>query len=130
MNGRPDARRQSEFRQATPNRPNERLVALLSHQDGSEAQVDVTTLTPAEFAARASKWDSMGTSYRLKRMDGDRPSFLGGAMSIYAEPCGNNARCNGEDIRPMTEAEAREWLESRGLVEELEQLFGNSIEDA
>jgi hypothetical protein len=57
------------------------LVALLAHQDGSEAQVDVTALTPAEFAARASRWDALGTSYRLKRqMDPDAPTFLGGTI--------------------------------------------------
>lgn len=74
--------RRIEFRQAAP-RHGERLLALLEHQDGTQAQVDVTTLSPAEFAARATKWDSMGTSYRLKRQaDPDAPSFLGGAMGL------------------------------------------------
>ena len=79
--------RRVEFRQATPTRPGERLLALLEHQDGTQAQVDVTALTAAEFAARATKWDRLGTSYRLKRQaDPDAPSFLGGANGGKAVP--------------------------------------------
>jgi hypothetical protein len=54
----------------------------------------------------------------------------GGAMSKYAKSTGNNSRCGGEDIRPLTDDEAREWLESHQFIAELEELFPDSIEDA
>lgn len=54
----------------------------------------------------------------------------GGAMSPYSEPVGNNGRGGGETIRTMTEAEALEWLEERGLADEIERHFPDEIEDA
>ncbi|WP_305044510.1 hypothetical protein [Geoalkalibacter sp.] len=54
----------------------------------------------------------------------------GGAMSPYSEPVGNNGRGGGEDIRPMTQTEALQWMEERGLADEIERHFPDAIEDA
>lgn len=54
----------------------------------------------------------------------------GGARSKYAESAGQNAWQGGEGITPLTEAEAREWLEESQQVSALEQEFPDSIEDA
>ncbi|MGE4406028.1 hypothetical protein [Pseudomonas sp.] len=54
----------------------------------------------------------------------------GGAMSPYSEPVGNNGRGGGENIRVMTEGEALEWLEDKGLADEIERHFPDAIEDA
>jgi hypothetical protein len=54
----------------------------------------------------------------------------GGAMSSYSRPCGNNGSCGGEEIRVLTPDEAREWLEGKDRVEELELYFSDEIEEA
>ena len=54
----------------------------------------------------------------------------GGALTGYSESCGNNSTCGGEDIRPVTTAEAREWLEGHDEIEALEKYFAKEIEDA
>ena len=48
----------------------------------------------------------------------------GGALSSYAESCGQNSWCGGEKIIPMTEGEVRVWLEGRGLAKDYEEIFG------
>lgn len=53
----------------------------------------------------------------------------GGAMTEYAEQHGN-AFCSGERIRPLTAAEAAEWLESHNEHEVLEREFPSHITDA
>ena len=51
-------------------------------------------------------------------------------MSQYSRSVGNNGRGGGEDITPLTEREALNWMEERGLAEEIEQHFPETIEDA
>jgi len=46
----------------------------------------------------------------------------GGPMTKYSESCG------GEKIIPISEAEAREWLEQHGTVEEYKTIFGEPPE--
>ena len=53
----------------------------------------------------------------------------GGAMSKYAVQYGN-AYGGGSCLEPITEGEAREWLESKDFVAELEEHFADSIEEA
>lgn len=48
----------------------------------------------------------------------------GGAMSKYAESCGQNQWQGGEAITPLTYDAAREWLEAHGTAEEYEAEFG------
>lgn len=47
----------------------------------------------------------------------------GGAMTGYSRPCGNNGSCGGSDIRPLTNNEAKEWLEGNDEIEALETHF-------
>lgn len=54
----------------------------------------------------------------------------GGAMSAYSRSVGNNGRGGGSDIRALTPDEARQWLEEKDQVEELERYFGSEIEEA
>ena len=51
----------------------------------------------------------------------------GGAMTRYSERCGNNSYCEGEDIRPVTEAEAKEWVEENANSD-YEAIFGAAEE--
>lgn len=52
----------------------------------------------------------------------------GNAASRWARPVGNNASGPGHGIQPITEDEAREWLEITDEHEALEKHF--TIEDA
>lgn len=55
----------------------------------------------------------------------------GGPMSSYAESCeGGRGRTGGSAIRPLTAAEARQWLEDHGETEALEKHFASEITDA
>jgi hypothetical protein len=54
----------------------------------------------------------------------------GGALSKYRVPTGNNGTVSGEQIIPLTNEAAMDWLESKELVKHLEAEFGESIEDA
>ena len=53
----------------------------------------------------------------------------GGPMSHYARsvPGGTGG---GEGLRVVTEAEAMAWLEGHGFTDELEEYFGDRIEEA
>lgn len=46
----------------------------------------------------------------------------GGAMTRYAHRCSDNTTCGGEGIFPLTEKEAREWVE-RNANEIYEEIF-------
>jgi len=54
----------------------------------------------------------------------------GGAMSKYAEPCGNNSVGGGSDIIAVTADEAFEWMQDKGLVDEALQEFPDRVEEA
>jgi hypothetical protein len=54
----------------------------------------------------------------------------GGAMSKYSEPCGNNGRCGGSDIIPLTMDEALEWCEEHDEQEAIEREFSLMVEEA
>ena len=54
----------------------------------------------------------------------------GGPLSDYAVPVGNNGRGGGEDIRPVSQEEAIDWLEMRQLTDELIELFPDAVSDA
>lgn len=47
----------------------------------------------------------------------------GGPMSKYARRTGQNEWSGGEEIIPLTEKEAREWVE-KYMSEEYEEIFG------
>ena len=49
---------------------------------------------------------------------------------MYAVACGDNTYCGGEDITPLSDSEAQNWLESHQFIDQLEELFPDSIEDA
>jgi hypothetical protein len=53
----------------------------------------------------------------------------GGAMSRWSKRVGNTTGA-GEGIEVQTKDEAMNWLEEKGLTEELEEHFGDSIQDA
>lgn len=54
----------------------------------------------------------------------------GGALSKYSEPVGNNGRGGSSDIIPMSEEEAREWLEEHDEVGALEEHFAKDLANA
>lgn len=49
---------------------------------------------------------------------------VGGPMSKYAVTEGNNGWSGGERITPLTEEEAREWVEKHLNTDEYEEIFG------
>lgn len=51
----------------------------------------------------------------------------GGARSKYAVSCGQNSWGGGEDITPLTEDEAREWVEAHAN-DKYEEIFGEVAE--
>jgi hypothetical protein len=54
----------------------------------------------------------------------------GNARSSYGRSFGNNTWGPGEQLSPLTEDEAQEWLEAHGEVDALETYFGQSLADA
>lgn len=54
----------------------------------------------------------------------------GGAMTRWAQSAGQNAWTSGAGIRPMTPAEALQWLEHAGETSAIERYFSDSVEDA
>ena len=53
----------------------------------------------------------------------------GGAMTQYGRMVGN-MRAPGEEIRPLTETEALDWLQDRGFPDAAEEHFKDQIQDA
>lgn len=53
---------------------------------------------------------------------------VGGAMTRYSESCGNNARCEGEGIVPLTIEEAKEWAEEHLSGDKYIEIFGEPEE--
>lgn len=47
----------------------------------------------------------------------------GGPMTAYRESCGNNSFFGSENIRLISEDEAKTWLEENGFVDEYEKIF-------
>ncbi len=52
----------------------------------------------------------------------------GGANSGYSRSCGQNSWCGGEDIKPITETEAKRWLERYSDTDTYVELFGEVAE--
>jgi len=53
----------------------------------------------------------------------------GGAMSEYAESCGQNQWCGGERITPLSYDDARTWTEEHAGADVYEREFGIPDED-
>lgn len=47
----------------------------------------------------------------------------GNATSKYAQYVGNNSYASGEQIRPLTETEAKNWTEHHASVDKYEEIF-------
>lgn len=54
----------------------------------------------------------------------------GGAMTDMAERCDSNSYCGGSSIEPVSDDDARAFLESHGGTKALETHFADAIEDA
>ena len=52
----------------------------------------------------------------------------GGARTRYARSAGQNAWTGGEDVIPLTDAEARDWAEKHCDADEYESIFGPAPE--
>jgi hypothetical protein len=73
-------------------------------------------------------WDE--TLYQTPRSKAFFLAGEGGPMTQWAEPCGNNARCEGSGIKPLTDNQALEWAEQNLDSETIEQFFADMIQDA
>ena len=60
----------------------------------------------------------------LKKTDELFIHGTGGALSKYSRSVGFNTVTGGEEIIPLTEKEAREWVEKYLTAEEYEEIFG------
>ena len=54
----------------------------------------------------------------------------GGAMSKYSEAMGNNSRCGGSGITPLTKEQALEWCENNEAEDAIELFFSDLVEVA
>jgi hypothetical protein len=54
----------------------------------------------------------------------------GGALSKYAQSCGNNSTCGGVEWEVLSEEQAQAWLEDHDETEALEKYFADKIQDA
>ena len=90
-----------------------------------------------ETATKIAKWDNgryrndfsaiEETLYRTKKGQ----YFIhgwGGAATSYAKTFGNSSS-EGESIKLMSQDEAIDWLSVHGFVDEIEQHFGDCIEE-
>jgi hypothetical protein len=89
----------------------------------------------AEFVASASHGCRSDFNYWAEALYKTKRGnyFLhgeGGAMSRYAESLGNNSRCGGSAIVPMTEAEAIAWCEEHGRQAAIDEYFQHLVEEA
>lgn len=53
----------------------------------------------------------------------------GGAMSRYAESCGNNSWGSGEDIIPLSYDKAEDWAEEHLSADDFMKIFGEVSEN-
>lgn len=92
-----------------------------------------------ETAEEAASWDNGQSTrdfehcaealYRTKKGNW----FLkgeGGPMTKYARFCGDNTRCGGSAITPLTAQEAFEWCEKYNMTETIEKYFPDMVEEA
>ena len=55
----------------------------------------------------------------------------GGAMSAYAQSCGNNSWGGGEGITPLSKEEALDWCETHDIdIEKCQEEFASLIKEA
>jgi hypothetical protein len=73
-------------------------------------------------------WEA--TLYRTQRSGQYFLAGEGGALSRFAQSAGQNSWTGGEDLVPMTKAEAMEWAERYLDAETVEEYFGDEIVDA
>jgi len=69
------------------------------------------------------------TLYRTKKgswfLEGE-----GGPMTKYARSCGDNTRCGGSAITPLTAQKALKWCEMYNMTETIEKYFAEMVEEA
>lgn len=93
--------------------------------DGKLYNTETATMI-AEYWNGKSNSDFNHISEELYRTK-NRNFFLagnGGAMTKYSISCGSNSTCGSEKIIPITEAEARSWLEKYSDAETYVAAFG------
>ena len=99
---------------------------------GGKRYDTATAQKVASDSASCSKSDFSYYAESLYRTMSGRFYLVGegGPMSHYAEAIDSNSWTGGSDLRPLSEKEAREWLEQTGNTEALEDHFAQSIVDA
>lgn len=73
-------------------------------------------------------WEA--TLYKSPRAERYCIAGEGGPMSRFSQSVGQNSWSGGSDLIPMTRAEALEWAEQHLGPDEIEEAFGDLIEDA
>ena len=86
-----------------------------------------------ETAEKIEEWDNgiYGNDFRsceetlYKKTKGEYFIYgSGGALSKYSIPCGNNSSSGSCDIIPLTEDEAKIWMEEKGDPDAYTEEFG------
>ncbi|MDX9897029.1 MAG: hypothetical protein RBS34_16380 [Desulfofustis sp.] len=73
-------------------------------------------------------WEA--TLYKTPRSGAFFLAGKGGPMSRYSRTIGQNEWSGGERIDPLTRKEALEWAEQYLDADEIEEHFGDDLEDA
>lgn len=95
-------------------------------------------------ANKLAEWDNLGhgadsmsdfhycemSLYQTPRSKQFFLSGSGGPMSRFAQSAGQNSWTGGSDIIPLTKEQAFEWAQEHLGAEEVDDLFGDMIEDA
>ena len=69
-------------------------------------------------------------TFRSNRIRHNFIHHTGGALTDMAERCGSNSYCGGSSIEPISEDDARAFLESHGGTSALEVYFPDDVTDA
>lgn len=96
--------------------------------NGKMYNTATATLVADHQYSNRREWDYENEELYLKK-NGEWFLFgEGGSYSKYRKKCDPNHWCGGEVIKPMTEQEARKWLEDNKCTSEYIEHFGEPEE--
>jgi len=89
---------------------------------------NVCDVSPSGYFSNDFRWED---TYLYRTSRGNW--FLagkGGPLTRWAQKSGDTGRCSGSGIIPIDADEARSLLEQHGLSGQVEEYFGETLEDA
>lgn len=96
--------------------------------DGKMYDTATATLIAEHQYSSPREWDYENEELYLKK-SGEWFLFgEGGSYSKYGKKCDPNHWCGGEAIKPLTEQEAKKWLEDNNYTDKYIEYFGEPAE--